>query len=192
MWLAVVKPFVFQVVGYQNRGKTTFIKKVIEKLRKVKVEVAVLKHHGHGGKPDIANLKDSHNHFQAGAVASLVEGDGTMELLGNLNAGASITELIQLLGLFHPDVILIEGYKQEDFPKVILIKEESDLILLETLLNVKAAIAWPECLERTMNHATVPVFPLDADLFFEWFLERILKWHNARSIVLRKMDEGDQ
>ncbi|WP_236712813.1 molybdopterin-guanine dinucleotide biosynthesis protein B [Peribacillus muralis] len=168
-----MKPFIFQVVGYQNRGKTTFIKKMIENLRELNVETAVLKHHGHGGKPDISNLKDSHNHFQAGAAASLVEGDGTIELLGNLKGGASITELIKLLSLFHPDVILIEGYKQEDFPKVILIKEESDLSLLERLSNVQAAVAWPERLERTRNHASVPVFPLNSDQFFSWFLEQI-------------------
>ncbi|MGE6377704.1 molybdopterin-guanine dinucleotide biosynthesis protein B [Peribacillus muralis] len=188
----MVKPFVFQVVGYQNRGKTTFIRKLMESLRELNLEVAVLKHHGHGGKPDIAKLKDSHNHFHAGAVASLVEGDGTMELLGNFSSGASIAELIHLLGLFHPDVILIEGYKQEDFPKVILIKEESDLLLLEGLVNVKVAVAWPECLERTRKQASVPVFPLDSNQFFEWFLEQILGWHNARSIAINKIEEEDQ
>lgn len=171
--MALVKPFIFQVVGYQNRGKTTFITNIIEKLRKAKLETAVLKHHGHGGKPDVNGMKDSNKHFQAGAAASLVEGDGTIELLGNFNGKAPITELIQLLCLFLPDVILIEGYKQEDFPKVILIKEESDLVLLERLTNVKAAVAWPACLERTRNHASVPVFPLDSDSFIKWFLEQI-------------------
>jgi molybdopterin-guanine dinucleotide biosynthesis protein B len=171
--MALVKPFIFQVVGYQNRGKTTFITNIIEKLRAVKLETAILKHHGHGGKPDITGMKDSHKHFQSGAAASLVEGDGTIELLGNFKGEAPIAELIQLLGLFLPDVILIEGYKQEDFPKVIIIKEESDLLLLERLTNVKAAVAWPECLERTRNHASVPVFPLDSDQFIPWFLKQI-------------------
>ncbi len=162
------------------------------KLREVNVEVAVLKHHGHGGKPNINNVKDSHNHFQAGAIASLVEGDGSLELLGSFNSEPPITELIQLLGLFHPDVILIEGHKQKDFPKLVLIKEESDLLLLERLTNVKAAVAWPDCLERTRKQASVPVFSLDADQFFEWFLEQILGWHNAHSIALRKSDDGDR
>ena len=171
--MALVKPFIFQVVGYQNRGKTTFITNLIQKLREAKLETAVLKHHGHGGKPDVTGTKDSNKHFLAGAAASLVEGDGTIELLGNFKGRAPITELIQLLSLFLPDVILIEGYKQEDFPKVILIKEESDLPLLERLTNVKAAVAWPECLERARNHASVPVFPLDSDQFITWFLEQI-------------------
>ncbi|MBX9955467.1 molybdopterin-guanine dinucleotide biosynthesis protein B [Peribacillus simplex] len=171
--MALVKPFIFQVVGYQNRGKTTFITNLIKKLREAKLETAVLKHHGHGGKPDVTGTKDSNKHFLAGAAASLVEGDGTIELLGNFRGSAPITELIQLLCLFLPDVILIEGYKQEDFPKVILIKEESDLPLLERLTNVKAAVAWPEYLERARNHASVPVFPLDSDQFITWFLEQI-------------------
>ncbi|MDQ7860520.1 DUF2164 family protein [Peribacillus frigoritolerans] len=77
--------------------------------------------------------------------------------------------------LFLPDVILIEGYKQEDFPKVILIKEESDLLLLERLTNVKAAVAWPKCLERTRIHASIPVFPLDSDQFMTWFFRTNMK-----------------
>ncbi|MBK5444778.1 MULTISPECIES: molybdopterin-guanine dinucleotide biosynthesis protein B [unclassified Peribacillus] len=171
--MALVKPFIFQVVGYQNRGKTTFITNIIEKLRAVNLETAVLKHHGHGGKPDHTSIKDSTKHFQAGAAASLVEGDGTIELLGNFRNGTSIAELIQFLALFHPDVILIEGYKQEDFPKVILIKEENDLLLLKQLNNIKAIIAWPDCLEQSMSNASVPVFPLNSDHFISWFLEQI-------------------
>jgi molybdopterin-guanine dinucleotide biosynthesis protein B len=167
-----VTPFIFQVVGYQNRGKTTFITKLIKKLHEENLETVVLKHHGHGGKPDPSGIKDSTMHFQAGAAASLVEGDGTIELLGDFKKEATIEELVQLLGIFHPDVILIEGYKQERFPKVILIKEESDLLLLNKLTNIQALVAWPDCLEQTQSIAEVPVFPLDSHHFISWFLER--------------------
>lgn len=165
-------PFIFQIVGYQNRGKTTFITKLIQELRKEKVETAVLKHHGHGGKPDTALKKDSTKHFEAGAAASLVEGDGSIELLGNFKSGPTLPELLQVLGIFHPDVILIEGYKQEDFPKVILMKEDSDFELLKRLTNVQAVVAWPTCLEQAKTLAHVPVFPLDSDRFVEWFIQQ--------------------
>ncbi|MGE7602695.1 molybdopterin-guanine dinucleotide biosynthesis protein B [Peribacillus sp. NPDC097675] len=166
-------PFIFQIVGYQNRGKTTFITKLIRDLQEKKLETAVLKHHGHGGKPDTGLEKDSTKHFEAGAAASLVEGDGSIELLGNFKTGTTLPELLQLLKMFHPDVILIEGYKREDFPKVILIKEDSDLELVKLLTNVQAVVAWPTCLEQAKDRAEVPVFPLDSDGFIEWFLQQI-------------------
>lgn len=174
--MALVTPFIFQIVGYQNRGKTTFITKLIKELRAENLETAVLKHHGHGGKPDHTGMKkDSTKHFQAGAAASLVEGDSSIELLGNFKAGANLADLLQLLGMFHPDVILIEGYKQEDFPKVILVKEESDLQLLKQLSSIQAVVAWPACLEQAKCLAEVPVFPLDSDGFGEWFLKTVLQ-----------------
>ncbi|MFJ7746432.1 molybdopterin-guanine dinucleotide biosynthesis protein B [Peribacillus sp. NPDC097295] len=165
-------PFIFQIVGYQNRGKTTFITKLIRNLKEEKLETAVLKHHGHGGKPDTDLKKDSTKHFQAGAAASLVEGDGSIELLGNFKSGATLPDLLRLLGMFHPDVILIEGYKRENFPKVILIKENSDFELLKRLNNIQAVVAWPTCLEQAREHAEVPVFPLDSDDFIEWFIHK--------------------
>ena len=169
----MVKPFLFQIVGYQNRGKTTFITKLIQALRMENLETAVLKHHGHGGKPDNTGQKDSTKHFQAGAAASLVEGDGSIELLGNFKSVATLPDLLHLLEIFHPDVILIEGYKREDFPKVILVKEESDLSLLKQLTNIRAVVAWPACLDQAKSVAEVPVFPLDAERFAEWFIKQV-------------------
>ena len=100
--MALVKPFIFQVVGYQNRGKTTFITNIIKKLRAAKLETAVLKHHGHGGKPDHTGIKDSNKHFQAGAAASLVEGDGTIELLGNFRNGSLYSRADSIAGSISP------------------------------------------------------------------------------------------
>lgn len=169
-------PFIFQIVGYQDRGKTTLITKLIEKLREENLEPAILKHHGHGGKPDHTSVKkDSTKHFQSGAAASLVEGDGTIELLGRFKAGATLTELLHLLEIFHPDVILIEGYKQADYPKMVLMKEESDLLLLNQLTNIQAVVAWPSCLEQATQLAEVPVFSLDSDAFLDWFMQQFEK-----------------
>ena len=54
---------VFQIVGYQNSGKTTLMEKVISGAAEKGVRVAYIKHHGHGGAPD---AKDSTRHQQAG------------------------------------------------------------------------------------------------------------------------------
>ena len=49
--MALVTPFIFQIVGYQNSGKTTFLNKLISHLTAVGINTATIKHHGHGGKP---------------------------------------------------------------------------------------------------------------------------------------------
>lgn len=55
--MAVVTPIIVQVVGFQNSGKTTFVKKLLQELSKQNIYVATIKHHGHGGKPDVVEKK---------------------------------------------------------------------------------------------------------------------------------------
>ncbi len=40
----------------------------------------------------------------------------------------------------HIDVLILEGFKHEDFPKIVLITEEKDLPLLKQLSNVQAVL----------------------------------------------------
>lgn len=47
-------PSILQIVGYQNSGKTTLVEKVVHALAERKMKVATIKHHGHGGFPEVA------------------------------------------------------------------------------------------------------------------------------------------
>lgn len=169
----MVNTTVFQIVGFKNSGKTTLIKNLIHLLTDQQIEVAVLKHHGHGGIPDIGE-NDSEQHFSAGAAASMVEGAGTIQLLSRMskNEPPSVPALLGVLRFFEPHVILIEGYKREIYPKVVLIKEESDLKLLNELDNIQAVIAWPDCYQKAANLVSkpIPIFHLGESDFYDWFL----------------------
>ena len=55
----MVNTTVFQIVGFKNSGKTTLIKNLIHLLTDQQIEVAVLKHHGHGGIPDIGENQNA-------------------------------------------------------------------------------------------------------------------------------------
>lgn len=169
----MVNTTVFQIVGFKNSGKTTLIKNLIHLLTDQQIEVAVLKHHGHGGIPDIGE-NDSEQHFSAGAAASMVEGAGTIQLLSRMskNEPPSVPALLGVLRFFEPHVILIEGYKREIYPKVVLIKEESDLKLLNELDNIQAVIAWPDCYQKAANLVSkpIPIFQLGESDFYDWFL----------------------
>lgn len=169
----MVNTIVFQIVGFKNSGKTTLIKNLIHLLTNQQIEVAVLKHHGHGGIPDIGE-NDSEQHFSAGAAASMVEGAGTIQLLSRMskNEPPSVPALLGVLRFFEPHVILIEGYKREIYPKAVLIKEESDFKLLNELDNIQAVIAWPDCYQMAANLVSkpIPIFQLGESDFYDWFL----------------------
>ncbi|OKL37471.1 molybdopterin-guanine dinucleotide biosynthesis protein B [Domibacillus mangrovi] len=128
---------IFQVVGYQNSGKTTLLEKLIACAAAEGLRIASIKHHGHGGMPD---TKDSTRHQQAGAIISGVEGGGALHLHIQREKW-KLDDILQLYQLFSVDLILIEGYKLEEYPKVVLIRNEDDLSLLE-LENIQCVISW--------------------------------------------------
>jgi molybdopterin-guanine dinucleotide biosynthesis protein B len=137
--VALVKPFIFQIVGYQNSGKTTFLNQLISHLSALGIKTATIKHHGHGGKPAIAENKDSSSHIIAGASASLVEGGGRL-LLQIEDVDWTLKQKIKLISLTNPDLILIEGHKFENFPKAVLICNKEDEPLLEELKKVELVL----------------------------------------------------
>lgn len=141
--MALVNPVVFQTVGYQNSGKTTFLLNLIQILTEQDIRTVTIKHHGHGGKPEVAEEKDSSRHLQAGALASLVEGDGRIVLQAE-GIHWCIEKQIQMMQLFSPDIIFIEGHKHEPYPKLVFLRNETDLGLLMRVKNIRAIIVWKE------------------------------------------------
>ncbi|WP_066252097.1 molybdopterin-guanine dinucleotide biosynthesis protein B [Neobacillus drentensis] len=159
--MAVVKPVIFQVVGYQNSGKTTITSKLINDLVKKGLKTVTIKHHGHGGKLAALPQKDTEKHLNAGALASIVEGEGSLILQAD-NFFPSLEEQIELMKFFHPDIILIEGYKQKPYPKLLLVRDESDLSLLNTVSNVLGILYWKEEMQRQIaSRINVPSFQID-------------------------------
>jgi len=148
----LVKPVIFQVVGYQNSGKTTLTSRLIEGLKINGLKTATIKHHGHGGKPAYLSGKDSAKHHASGALASMVEGEGRLILQANLNE-LDLEDYVELLNFFHPDVILIEGYKFRNYPKLLLLRDQEDLHLIEKVNNVRAAVYWKEEIKESILKA---------------------------------------
>ncbi len=165
-------PVIFQVVGYSNSGKTTFLTKLLEKLSFEEWKVVTIKHHGHGGQPDLLTGKDSSRHIEAGAVASIVEGDGRL-ILHAEQPTWTLAEQIGLLSSFQPDYILIEGYKLADFPKVVLLRDQKDHELLDKITNVVATYYWePEIIPNLQSN--IPKFHINDDKGQKWLLEYLI------------------
>jgi molybdopterin-guanine dinucleotide biosynthesis protein B len=132
---------VLQVVGYQNSGKTTFVVDYIKAAVKQDLKIGTIKHHGHSGAIKLDDQqKDSGKHRQAGAHVSVIEGNGAFVLTSD-KLSLSLPQLLSLYRQFHLDVIVVEGFKSESFPKVVLIRSKEDLQILDELLNICCIIA---------------------------------------------------
>ncbi|QOR67548.1 molybdopterin-guanine dinucleotide biosynthesis protein B [Cytobacillus suaedae] len=133
---------VIQVVGYQNSGKTTYVEKLIKQATLLGLRVATVKHHGHGGEPDMIETgKDSDRHRIAGALATSVEGDGVLQLYCKRGEW-QLNDILTIYQQLPIDLVIVEGYKKENYPKVVLVRNEDDLPLLDQLTNIMAVISW--------------------------------------------------
>ncbi|WP_110926139.1 molybdopterin-guanine dinucleotide biosynthesis protein B [Bacillus massiliglaciei] len=171
----MVKPFIFQISGYQNSGKTTLVSELISFLRQSGYDAAAIKHHGHGGEPDRLEGKDSSAFYGAGAAVSIVEGQGSVELHGRLpEKKRSLDDMIQLASFFEPDVLLVEGFKKEAYPKAVIIREEKDLELVNKLSQIQAVLFWPAMEKRVQSlHTGLPFFSIKTKDFHHWLLSLI-------------------
>ncbi|MDZ5713305.1 molybdopterin-guanine dinucleotide biosynthesis protein B [Jeotgalibacillus haloalkalitolerans] len=156
---------ILQVVGYQNSGKTTVMNRLVRTAAENGLKAGTIKHHGHGGVPDYTNTaKDSSRHFQAGAAISTVEGSGAIVI----ESVSGLTDLENLLTFYRTlplHVILVEGYKREPFSKIVVIRNEEELALLDQCLNIKAVISAVQ-----IDRPDLTVFEYqDVTSYTDWF-----------------------
>ncbi|MBB6450093.1 molybdopterin-guanine dinucleotide biosynthesis protein B [Geomicrobium halophilum] len=149
---------VLQVVGFKHAGKTTVMERLVQALSMKDMRVATLKHHGHGGElvpPEPQT--DSERLKQAGAVSSAVEGEGMLQLSAKTNTW-SLNQLLRLQARMEPDVVLVEGWKHEDYKKVVLLRGREDEELLAQVRNICCVLYWGD-----HPQTTLPSFSLDED-----------------------------
>ena len=109
---------VFSISAWSGTGKTTFLEKLIPELKKRGLRVAVLKHDAHEFEVD-AEGKDSWRMTRAGADISMIVSDTHAAYMEN--RPISVGALLDKVG--DVDVILAEGYKNGDFPKIVLYRK---------------------------------------------------------------------
>jgi len=111
-----MRPYVIGFYGYSNIGKTTVIVNLIKKLKKAKYKVTTIKCSDKKINLDTPK-KDTYKHAQVGAnpvvLSSLSETDFIIK------KKLTIKNIIKYLTTFEKiDIIIIEGAKEPDIPKV--------------------------------------------------------------------------
>jgi molybdopterin-guanine dinucleotide biosynthesis adapter protein len=140
-------------VGRSNSGKTTFIERVIPELVRAGYKVATVKHAGHGFDLDTEG-KDSWRHKQAGASSVVILSKGSMAMFADVSDQMKVEDVRDRFLDSSYDLIIAEGWKNEGYPKIVIIREQVGEIAIapEGLLAVVS--------DKPVN-LNVPVFGLD-------------------------------
>ncbi len=107
-------------VAFSGTGKTTLLEQLIPHLRGHGVRVALLKHAHHDFDIDIPG-KDSYRLRQAGAIQVMIASKRRWALITELEEEQDEPQLAELLAHLDPqqfDLLLVEGFKHEAYPKI--------------------------------------------------------------------------
>lgn len=107
-------PPIISVVGRTNSGKTTMMEKLVAGIKKRGYRVATMKH---AQEIHFEPGKDSERHLRAGSEATIVVTPDEAVLIKPLKPGIELAEIARLLGEEY-DIILTEGFKRANMPKI--------------------------------------------------------------------------
>jgi molybdopterin-guanine dinucleotide biosynthesis protein B len=144
------------LAGWSGSGKTTLMAKLIPCLIARGKKISTLKHAHHGFDLDQPG-KDSFVHRAAGATEVLISSARRWALMSELREQPE-PQLRELLTHLTPvDLVVVEGYKRENFPKVEIHRAEIGKPLLHPEDDWIVAVAS----DASLPQATVPVIDLN-------------------------------
>lgn len=119
----------FGIVGWKNSGKTGLMERLVAEFVSRGVTVSTIKHAHHEFDVDQPG-KDSFRHRAAGAQEVLLASANRWVLMHELRGAEepSLQELLSKLG--EVDLVLVEGFKNEDHPKIEAHRAETQQSLL--------------------------------------------------------------
>lgn len=141
---------IIQIVGYKNAGKTTLAEFLVKALTEAGCQVGTIKHDGHRFDIDHEGT-DTWRHRQAGAsMTAITSRDRTVIME---EKSSELDDIVhRMLAM---DAIVVEGFKEADYPKVVILRSAEDIELVHRLRNVIAVVSW----EPELTFA-IPTFPI--------------------------------
>ncbi len=147
---------VYGVTGWKNADNTGLMERLVGEFTGRGLRVSTVKHAHHSTDVDQPG-RDSHRHRQAGAQEVMLASPHRWALMHELR-GADEPPLEDLLARLSPvDLVLVEGFKRDNHPKIEAHRAETGKPLLAaenpSVRAVAADTPQPGC--------TLPVFDLD-------------------------------
>ncbi len=160
-------PPIISIVGKPKSGKTTLIEKLISELKSRGYKVATIKHSAHHLDFDKTG-KDSWRHIEAGSSATVVISPDQLVLIEKLSSQPGLNDIARLLGTGY-DIILTEGFKQSQEPKV-QVHQRTAGPLLDDLDNL-IAVATDEPVETSARQFAINDIEGLADLLDKGYIK---------------------
>jgi molybdopterin-guanine dinucleotide biosynthesis protein B len=177
-------PAIVSIVSKSKSGKTTLIEKLVRELKSRGYRVATIKHAPQGTTFDEPN-KDSWRHLQAGSEATVISSKDKMVLIKPVTSDIALDEIARLLGEDY-DIILAEGFKQGDAPKIEVHRKAAGPPLKD--MKKLIAIATDEPLKTKTRQFSLDDVKGLADLLEEGFIrpqmDRLSLYVNDAPILL--------
>jgi molybdopterin-guanine dinucleotide biosynthesis protein MobB len=118
------KPFVICIVARgRHAGKTTVLTKILGEMKRRGLAVGTIKHIG-GHSEFVLPTKDTDKHIQAGSkVTTAVTSSEIVTIRRDLpnTLQSALSQMPKEL-----DYILVEGFKQSEYPKIVVSNSESE------------------------------------------------------------------
>jgi molybdopterin-guanine dinucleotide biosynthesis adapter protein len=159
-------PPIISIVGKSKSGKTTLLEKLIAELKFRGYRVATIKHtHGNITIPE--SDKDSDRHLKAGSEAAVVSAPDRLFMVKPLKEELTMEQIAQIIGEGY-DIILAEGFKEGDAPKIEVHRRENAPPLKD--ISKLFAIATNEPLDTKVRQFSLEDIKGIADLIEEGFI----------------------
>lgn len=146
---------IYGVIGWKNSGKTTLIERLVADIVSRGFSVSTIKHAHHTFDVDQSG-KDSYRHRVAGASEVLLTSSKRFALMHEIRDFKEPLLAALLIKLAPVDVVLVEGYKSDNHPKIEAHRRETGKPLIATKDKTVRAIATNAKLDFDL-----PVFGLD-------------------------------
>jgi molybdopterin-guanine dinucleotide biosynthesis protein B len=177
-------PPVVSIVGKSKSGKTAIIERLVQELKSRGYRVATIKHSPLGTSFDKPG-KDSWRHIQAGSEATVVSSPDNLVMVKPVSQDSTLEEIVRLLGEDY-DIILCEGFKQGNAPKIEIHRKDAGALLKN--IKKRIAIITDEQLETKARQFSFEDNKSLADLLERGFIkpqkERISLYVNNTPITL--------
>lgn len=160
LWPATAERPLLGFAAWSGTGKTTLLKGVIPRLRQAGLHLALIKHAHHAFDVDVPG-KDSHTLRKAGADQVLITSGTRWALMCERTTPREplLHEELARLDQSAVDLVLVEGFRHERFPKIELIRTPgAGRPLLHQHDDSVIAVAAPE---RMVLETALPRLSLD-------------------------------
>lgn len=159
---------VLQIAGYKNSGKTTLATAIVRRLSSRGYLIGTIKHDAHRFEPDVPGT-DSWKHREAGAYATAVTSPS--RTAWTMERPTSLETLLNEMRQHALDAVIVEGFKDAPYPKVVLLRDEADTELLRLPNIVAVAIR-----EQNEELATAAASQLPLYIIGDAYLDELLDY----------------